>query len=111
MNTIIDFVLDKEEKVFYAVSEKGTEKLSHLKRNPNISAVRADGCALGSVQDQGGESPLAGFILELGRRRIVCDDQDRNDGFAGKPRISAGVENIRARVPRSLVIELTEDQD
>ena len=42
-NTTIDFVLDKEEKVFYAVSEKGTEKLSHLKRNPNISAVRADG--------------------------------------------------------------------
>jgi len=42
-NTTIDFVLDKEEKVFYAVSEKGTEKLSHLMRNPNISAVRADG--------------------------------------------------------------------
>lgn len=42
-NTTIDFVLDKDEKVFYAVSEKGTEKLSHLKRNPNISAVRADG--------------------------------------------------------------------
>ena len=42
-NTTIDFVLDREEKVFYAVSEKGTEKLSHLKRNPNISAVRADG--------------------------------------------------------------------
>lgn len=42
-NTTIDFVLDKEEKVFYAVSEKGTEKLMHLRRNPNISAVRADG--------------------------------------------------------------------
>jgi hypothetical protein len=42
-NTTLDFVLDREEKVFYAVSEKGTEKLSHLKRNPNISAVRADG--------------------------------------------------------------------
>lgn len=42
-NTTIDFVLDRDEKVFYAVSEKGTEKLTHLKRNPNISAVRADG--------------------------------------------------------------------
>ncbi len=42
-NTTIDLVLDKEEKVFYAVSEKGTEKLFHLRRNPNISAVRADG--------------------------------------------------------------------
>lgn len=42
-NTTIDFVLDKDERVFYAVSEKGTEKLTHLKRNPNISAVRADG--------------------------------------------------------------------
>jgi nitroimidazol reductase NimA-like FMN-containing flavoprotein (pyridoxamine 5'-phosphate oxidase superfamily) len=42
-NTTIDFVLDKDEKVFYAVSEKGTEKLFHLRRNPNVSAVRADG--------------------------------------------------------------------
>ncbi|MEZ5458919.1 MAG: pyridoxamine 5'-phosphate oxidase family protein [Steroidobacteraceae bacterium] len=42
-NTTIDFVLDRDEKVFYAVSERGTEKLFHLKRNPNISAVRADG--------------------------------------------------------------------
>jgi nitroimidazol reductase NimA-like FMN-containing flavoprotein (pyridoxamine 5'-phosphate oxidase superfamily) len=42
-NTTIDLVLDKEEKVFYAVSEKGTEKLFHLRRNPYISAVRADG--------------------------------------------------------------------
>jgi nitroimidazol reductase NimA-like FMN-containing flavoprotein (pyridoxamine 5'-phosphate oxidase superfamily) len=42
-NTTIDFVLDKEERVFYAVSEVGTEKLFHLKRNPSISAVRADG--------------------------------------------------------------------
>lgn len=42
-NTTIDFVLDRDEKVFYAVSELGTEKLFHLKRNPNISAVRADG--------------------------------------------------------------------
>ncbi|MDW8259611.1 MAG: pyridoxamine 5'-phosphate oxidase family protein, partial [Gammaproteobacteria bacterium] len=42
-NTTIDFVLDKDEKVFYAVSEKGTEKLFHLRRNPYISAVRAEG--------------------------------------------------------------------
>lgn len=42
-NTTIDLVLDTDEKVFYAVSEVGTEKLFHLRRNPNVSAVRADG--------------------------------------------------------------------
>jgi nitroimidazol reductase NimA-like FMN-containing flavoprotein (pyridoxamine 5'-phosphate oxidase superfamily) len=41
--TTVDLVLDKDEKVFYAVSEKGTEKLLHLRRNPNFSAVRAEG--------------------------------------------------------------------
>jgi nitroimidazol reductase NimA-like FMN-containing flavoprotein (pyridoxamine 5'-phosphate oxidase superfamily) len=42
-NTTIDLVLDKEERVFYAVSEVGTEKLFHLKRNARVSAVRAEG--------------------------------------------------------------------
>ncbi|MCU0757597.1 MAG: pyridoxamine 5'-phosphate oxidase family protein [Steroidobacteraceae bacterium] len=41
--TTVDMVLDKEEKVFYIVSEKGTEKLMQLKENPQFSAVRADG--------------------------------------------------------------------
>jgi nitroimidazol reductase NimA-like FMN-containing flavoprotein (pyridoxamine 5'-phosphate oxidase superfamily) len=41
--TTVDMVLDKEEKVFYIVSEKGTEKLMQLQKNPNFSAVRADG--------------------------------------------------------------------
>jgi nitroimidazol reductase NimA-like FMN-containing flavoprotein (pyridoxamine 5'-phosphate oxidase superfamily) len=41
--TTVDMVLDKDEKVFYIVSEKGTEKLMQLQRNPNFSAVRADG--------------------------------------------------------------------
>ena len=41
--TTVDMVLDKDEKVFYVVSEKGTEKLMQLERNPNFSAVRADG--------------------------------------------------------------------
>jgi len=38
--TTVDMVLDKEEKVLYVVSEKGTEKLLHIRKNPNISAVR-----------------------------------------------------------------------
>jgi nitroimidazol reductase NimA-like FMN-containing flavoprotein (pyridoxamine 5'-phosphate oxidase superfamily) len=41
--TTVDMVLDKDEKVFYIVSEKGTEKLMQLQKNPNFSAVRADG--------------------------------------------------------------------
>ena len=42
-NTTIDFVLDPEEKVFYAVCEKGTEKLSHIRLNPVVSAVHYEG--------------------------------------------------------------------
>ncbi|RKZ45630.1 MAG: hypothetical protein DRQ58_10115 [Gammaproteobacteria bacterium] len=38
--TTVDMVLDKAEKVLYVVSEKGTEKLLHIRKNPNISAVR-----------------------------------------------------------------------
>ncbi|MCP5471106.1 MAG: pyridoxamine 5'-phosphate oxidase family protein [Steroidobacteraceae bacterium] len=41
--TTVDMVLDREEKVFYVVSEKGTEKLMQLQQNPQFSAVRADG--------------------------------------------------------------------
>ncbi len=41
--TTVDMVLDKDEKVLYVVSEKGTEKLMQLRKNPNVSAVRADG--------------------------------------------------------------------
>lgn len=41
--TTVDMVLDQQEKLFYVVSEKGTEKLLHIRKNPNISAVRFQG--------------------------------------------------------------------
>ena len=41
--TTVDMVLDKDEKVLYVVSEKGTEKLLHLRENPAIGAVRFKG--------------------------------------------------------------------
>ncbi len=41
--TTVDMVLDVDEKVFYVVSERGTEKLLQLRINPNISAVRFKG--------------------------------------------------------------------
>lgn len=41
--TTVDMVLDEEEKAFYVVSERGTEKLLQLRKNPNISAVRFKG--------------------------------------------------------------------
>jgi nitroimidazol reductase NimA-like FMN-containing flavoprotein (pyridoxamine 5'-phosphate oxidase superfamily) len=40
--TTVDMVLDKEEQVFYVVSEVGTEKLLQLRKNPAISAVHFD---------------------------------------------------------------------
>ncbi len=41
--TTIDMVLDQEQKVFYAVCEKGTEKLFHIKSNPRVSAAHYEG--------------------------------------------------------------------
>jgi len=41
--TTVDMVLDQEQKAFYVVSERGTEKLLQLRKNPNISAVRFAG--------------------------------------------------------------------
>ncbi|MFO1502836.1 MAG: pyridoxamine 5'-phosphate oxidase family protein [Steroidobacteraceae bacterium] len=69
-NTTIDFVLDKDEKVFYAVSEKGTEKLSHLKHNPNISAVRADGWTVA----EGGAKTW--FSIQIDGTSEVIDSKD-----------------------------------
>lgn len=40
--TTLDMVLDREERVFYVVSEVGTEKLLQLRRNPAVSAVHFD---------------------------------------------------------------------
>lgn len=41
--TTVDMVLDKKEKVFYVVCEKGTEKLYQIKKNPKICAVHYAG--------------------------------------------------------------------
>ncbi|MEZ5564351.1 MAG: pyridoxamine 5'-phosphate oxidase family protein [Gammaproteobacteria bacterium] len=41
--TTVDMVLDKDERVFYVVSEIGTEKLLQLRVNPKMSAVRFAG--------------------------------------------------------------------
>jgi len=41
--TTVDMVLDKNEKVFYVVCEKGTEKLYQIKQNPKICAVHYAG--------------------------------------------------------------------
>jgi nitroimidazol reductase NimA-like FMN-containing flavoprotein (pyridoxamine 5'-phosphate oxidase superfamily) len=42
-DTTVDMVLDKKDKVFYVVCEKGTEKLYQIKQNPKISAVHYAG--------------------------------------------------------------------
>jgi nitroimidazol reductase NimA-like FMN-containing flavoprotein (pyridoxamine 5'-phosphate oxidase superfamily) len=41
--TTIDMVLDKDQKVLYAVCEKGTEKLFQINKNPSVSAVHYEG--------------------------------------------------------------------
>jgi len=44
--TTVDMVLDKDKKILYAVCEKGTEKLMHIKKNPRVCAVHYEGWTL-----------------------------------------------------------------
>jgi nitroimidazol reductase NimA-like FMN-containing flavoprotein (pyridoxamine 5'-phosphate oxidase superfamily) len=48
--TTVDMVLDRDQKVFYVLCEKGTEKLSHIKQNPRISAVHFAGWTLAAAE-------------------------------------------------------------
>lgn len=71
-NTTLDLVLDKEEKVFYAVSEKGTTKLMHLRRNPYVSAVRADGWTVA----EGGAKQWYSIQID-GRSELISEKDPR----------------------------------
>lgn len=44
--TVIDMVLDRDKKVLYAVCEKGTQKLAHIRKNPRICAISYKGWKL-----------------------------------------------------------------
>ena len=44
--TTVDMVLDRDEKVFYVMCEKGTEKLMQIEQNPRICAVHFAGWTL-----------------------------------------------------------------
>jgi nitroimidazol reductase NimA-like FMN-containing flavoprotein (pyridoxamine 5'-phosphate oxidase superfamily) len=48
--TTVDMVMDRQEKVFYVLCEKGTEKLFHIKQNPRICAVRNRGWTLAEAK-------------------------------------------------------------
>ena len=48
--TTVDMVLDRDEKVFYVMCEKGTEKLMQIKQNPRICAVHFAGWTLAEAE-------------------------------------------------------------
>jgi len=87
--TTVDMVLDPQEKVFHVVSEKGTEKLLELRRNPKISAVRFDGWTLAeggakqwtSVQIKGTAEVISAddprFLAALDKYQLVRITKDR----------------------------------
>ena len=63
--TTVDMVLDKEDRVFYVVSEVGTEKLLEIRENPAISAVRFEGWTVA----EGGAEAMA-ERTDQGHRRV-----------------------------------------
>ncbi len=48
--TTVDMVLNTDEKVFYVLCEKGTEKLIHIQKNPRVCATRHMGWTLAEAQ-------------------------------------------------------------
>jgi len=77
--TTVDMVLDPDEKVLFVVSEKGTEKLMQLRKNPNISAVRYKGW---TVADGGKKEWIS--VQIRGTAEIIESDDDRFMGFLEK---------------------------
>lgn len=77
--TTVDMVLDPEEKVLFVVSEKGTEKLMHLRKNPNISAVRYKGW---TVADGGKKEWIS--VQIRGTAEIIESDDPRFMAFLEK---------------------------
>ena len=72
----VDMVLDKDEKVFFVVAEKGTEKLLHIERNPNVSAVRFKGW---TVAD-GGKKEWRSTQIKA-TAKIIRNDDPQFDEF------------------------------
>jgi uncharacterized pyridoxamine 5'-phosphate oxidase family protein len=70
--TTVDMVLDPEERVLYVVSEKGTEKLTQLRANPNISAVRFQGWTVA----EGGKKEWISVQIR-GTAEIIESDDER----------------------------------
>ena len=77
--TTVDMVLDPEEKVWFVVSEKGTEKLMQLRQNPNISAVRYKGW---TVADGGKKEWIS--VQIRGTAEIIESDDERFMAFLEK---------------------------
>lgn len=72
----VDMVLDKQEKVFYVVAEKGTEKLLHIEQNPNVSAVRFQGWTVA----EGGKREWRSTQIKA-TAEVIRDDDPRFDEF------------------------------
>lgn len=77
--TTVDMVLDKDEKLFYVVSEVGTEKLLQLKENPNISAVRFKGWTVA----EGGKQEWRSVQIR-GTAEVIPGTDPRFDGILEK---------------------------
>jgi nitroimidazol reductase NimA-like FMN-containing flavoprotein (pyridoxamine 5'-phosphate oxidase superfamily) len=74
--TTADFVLDPEGKAMYAVSEKGTQKLMHVRINPRVCLVRFEGWELA----KGGRQYWISIQIH-GNAEVVPSSDPRFEGF------------------------------
>lgn len=81
--TTVDMMLDRDERVFYVISEVGTEKLLQLRRNPAISAVHYD---LGSWSVENGGAKIWSSVQVNGTAEVIP---------ASDPRFAAMLERYK----------------
>lgn len=89
----VDMVLDKQNKVFFVVAEKGTEKLLHLEQNPNVSAVRFEGWTVA----EGGKREWRSAQIKATTEIIAADDPRFDEFLDTYNLVRMGKERARLR--------------
>lgn len=75
--TTVDMVLDRDEKVFYVMCEKGTEKLMQIEQNPRICAVHFAGWTL-AMAEQNQKVKKEWMSVQIrGNAEVIAPDDPR----------------------------------
>jgi len=75
--TTVDMVLDRDEKAFYVMCEKGTEKLMQIEQNPRICAVHYAGWTLAEAERNRDIKKEWMSVQVRGNAEVIAPDDPR----------------------------------